>query len=355
MNPEDVLDDEETRASVDKSFMSKSLKSFPFHLEKGWELSKHFGLPEMGPVADSILLSGMGGSAIGGDIFADVMRYVGGPLVLVNRTYSAPKGIGKGALHIAVSYSGNTEETVSSFMRGLDAGMPSIGISSGGKLEVICRQRAIPFLRIPGGEQPRAALGYMLSSLLGIATRLGFHDFSSDIMDAVQAARTASASVSPEIPADRNISKKLAAWIGDSTPLIVATSDIFSAAERMKTQFNENSKRFAWLLTIPESNHNDWIPLQMDPSAGKYRAIMLSNVIDEPLLTRRMDVVEHLLSPRMDVRRIFPMGRNILTELIRYIVTGDYTSYYLAVLHSTDPTPVAPIEILKEELGSRIP
>ena len=354
MTNEGVLDNSGEIAAVDRSGMSKSMISLPFQLEKGWELSMKADMKGL-VRPSSYVISGMGGSAIGGDIFADVLRQAEGFGVTVNRTYDLPGSIGPGSLHIAVSYSGDTEETLSSFERGLSKGIASIGIASGGRLESICRKESIPFIKIPSGEQPRAALGYMLSCLLGLTTRLGIHDFSGVIMDAVQAARTTIASVSPDVPTKDNMSKALAAWLGDSTPVIISTPEIYSAAERMKTQFNENSKRFAWTMTMPESNHNDWIPIELDPSAGGYKAIVLETLSKEPLLRRRMKVVEDILSKRMQLRKIQAGGGNMLSELLRYIVIGDMTSYYVAILHSVDPTPVEPITALKKALAVAAP
>ncbi len=355
MIPADILDDAVRRAEIDRSGMYRDIASFPFQLEKGWELSMHMELGSIGFTPSSFVISGMGGSAIGGDVLGDILRHLNGFRVDVNRTYSLPKRLGRDVLHIAVSYSGNTEETLSSFMAGIKRGIPSIGISSGGKLEGMCREHSLPFLRLAGGVQPRAALGYMLSALLGIASRLGVNDFAGSIMDAVQSARTAAASVSPEVSLSENIAKEMAVWLNGSTPIIFTTPDIFSAAERMKTQFNENSKRFAWLMTMPESNHNEWIPLQLDETCSGYKAIILEGIEKEPLLRRRMDVVEDMLGKRMGVMKIASLGGGMLNELLRYIVIGDHASYYLALLGSTDPTPVEPIEALKRELASRSP
>lgn len=348
-----ILDDQQHRTKVDSENMLKSLTSFPFQLEKGWELSQSLALGQTGGSVDSLLISGMGGSAIGGDILADALRSVSSVRVEINRTYSPPKHIGRNTLHIAVSYSGNTEETLSSFSRALDLGLPSVGIAAGGALEKLCREKSVPFLKIPAGEKPRAALGYMLSSLMGIVTRAGLHDFSGVIMEAVQTARTAAASVASDVPFEKNLSKQLAAWLDGSVPLIFAAADVYSAAERLKTQFNENSKRFAWLMNVPEVNHNDWIPLFLDKTASGYKAIIFESMVREPLLQNRMQVIEQLLSSRMQVRKLAAEGKSVLDTILSYIVIGDHTSYYLAMLDATDPSPVSPIEELKKELSSR--
>ncbi len=348
-----ILDSAEKRKAIDREGMSAALVSFPFQLEKGWELSNNAdmgGTPEH-PV--SILISGMGGSAIGGDIFSDLMAHLGGAAVQVNRSYWLPGNLRDGTLHIGISYSGNTEETITSFSRGLEAGLPSMGISSGGKLEEICREHSLPFIKIPSGEQPRAALGYMLSSLLGIATKLGIHDFSRTIMGAVQAARSAVSAVAPDVPFAENEAKQTAAWIGDATPVIVATPDIYAVAERVKTQFNENSKRFAWLMIMPEANHNDWVPVQLDPTSSGYRALLLESIVDEPLLRRRMGVVGELFEGRMETRCIGHGEGGVLDKMLRLIAAGDMTSYYLALLRGTDPSPVDVLTHLKNTIASR--
>ncbi len=349
----EILDDAGGRAAIDKSNMSKAIASFPFQLEKGWELSKGIGPASFGFCPSSIVLSGMGGSAIGGDVLADAMRGLSGFRVDINRTYSLPRKLDKGVLHVGVSYSGNTEETISSFREGLERKVPSLGISSGGKIEEMCNLESIPFLKLPHGIQPRAALGYMLSALLGMVSRLGIYDFSGSIMESIQSARTAAASVAPDVPLEKNGAKQLAAWLGSSTPVIISTPAVFSAAERMKTQVNENAKRFAWLMTVPEANHNDWIPLRLDATIGRYKAIILEGVESNPLLKRRMAVVEEKLGENMGIRKVASLHGGILDELLRYIVIGDHMSYYLALLGSTDPTPVEPIEALKKEIDSR--
>lgn len=353
MQSADVLDNPEQRAAIDRGGMSRSIISFPFQLEKGWELSKELALGRTPASPVSCIISGMGGSAIGGDIFGDIMRALSSFRVDINRTYSVPRFATRETLHIAISYSGNTEETLASFRDGLQRGVPSIGMSSGGQLESICREESVPFLKIPQGEQPRAALGYMLSGLLGIASRLGIYDFSSSIMGAVQSARTAAASVSPDVPSSRNPAKSLAIWLQGFTPVIISTPEIYSAAERMKTQFNENAKIFAWTMTIPEANHNDWVPVQLDQTANRYRAVLLETLSEEALLRRRMNVVEELIAGRIAVRKIGAEGHGILDQLLRYIMVGDMASYYLALLNSTDPSPVEPLLSLKRELSSR--
>jgi len=345
------LDDPKIYAAMDPNHMGRSIATFPYQLEKGWEISGNLkALERVERSPSSILISGMGGSAIGGDLFRDLMRFQGFE-VEVNRSYSLPPA-GTGMLHIAISYSGNTEETLSATRKGIRKGIPTVAITSGGELYSYCRSNDIPVISIPSGLQPRASLGYIFSSILGISTVLGVHDFSDEIMDSIQDVRTVLSSIAPEVPAEDNVSKQTAMHVGDRTPLIIATSELSSVSLRMKTQFNENSKRFAWRITLPESNHNDWIPLMEDVTLSGYACILLEPIDAEPLLQRRVRVVEELLSRRAELLRIASSGSSQMSRMLTYVARGDMASYYLAILHSIDPWPVHPIEELKRALAS---
>ncbi|MBX8638074.1 MAG: bifunctional phosphoglucose/phosphomannose isomerase [Thermoplasmata archaeon] len=346
-----MLDIAETYDRIDREDMFRSIVSLPFQLEKGWELASNLAQDKVGHKTSSFLISGMGGSAIGGDLFKDIIDRYTTFSVNVNRNYVLPRLIGDATLHIAVSYSGNTEESVSSLRDAVRRNIPSIAISSGGEMESISREHGLSFIRMPAGLQPRAAVGYMLGTIIGIATRLSIYDFSKTVMDGIQAARSTIASLSRDVPAEKNEAKMMAEWIGDGTPLIMTTPGLYSLGERMKTQFNENSKRFAWLSVLPELNHNEWIPM-MESDISHYRIILLEDCTEHPLMVRRVEVVKKLLSARAEIRTVRLREGNPLSSFIQIMALGDITSYYLAILHNTDPTPVAPIETLKKEISS---
>lgn len=347
---EGMLDRTETYDRVDREGMFRSIVSLPFQLEKGWELASGLAIGK-GQTPSSFLISGMGGSAIGGDLFRDIMGRCATFDVLVNRNYTLPGHVEDGAMQIAVSYSGNTEESTSSLRDAVSRGIPSIAVSSGGEMEKISRENGLPFIRLPGGLQPRAAVGYMLGAIIGIATKLAVYDFSKIIMDGIQEARSAIASISRDIPAEQNEAKKLAEWTGDGTPLIITTPGLYSLGERMKTQFNENSKKFAWLSVLPELNHNEWIPM-MESDISDYRIILLEDCVEHPLMIRRVEVVKKLLAAKTAIRTLKLHEGNPVGSFMRMMALGDATSYYVAILHGTDPSPVGPIETLKREISA---
>ncbi len=346
-----ALDRTETYDRIDGAGMFNSIVTLPFQLEKGWELAARLQYGTKEPAPSSFIISGMGGSAIGGDLFSDIIDRCTPFRVLVNRNYVLPRQIDGDAVHIAVSYSGNTEESVSSLMDAVSRNVRSIAISSGGQMENIARQRGLPFIRIPSGLQPRAAVGYLLGSMLGIATGLSVYDFSTTIMEGIQSARSAIAALSREVPLERNEAKKMAEWIGDGTPLVVTTPGMHSLGARMKTQFNENSKIFAWHSALPELNHNEWIPM-MERDLSGYRIILLEDCSEPPLMFRRVEVVKKLLSARTGVRTARLQDGEPLGSFMRMMALGDITSYYLAILRGTDPSPVEPIEKLKKEIST---
>ena len=352
MNSTDI-DSEETFRSIDRSGMIKSIISLPFQLEKGWEIG--IGKPGISSLSNprSFVISGMGGSAIGGDIFRDIAGQLTDFDVITNRNYSLPRNVGREALHIAISYSGNTEETVSSLKDAIGRKIPTVSISSGGEVERISAENGIMHYKIPGGQQPRAAVGFMLSCIIAIADRLSVYDFRPLMMDAIQGVREHIAAMSPEVPSEKNEAKKLAKWLSGFTPLVVTTPGVYSIGERMKTQFNENSKKFAWLMVLPELNHNDWIPLFEDPTVTSYRMVLLTEADMNPMMRRRIGVVTDLLRRRMEMKTLTCSGKNLIAGYIGTMAVGDMASYYLSVLEGRDPSPVAPIEELKREIASR--
>ena len=345
-----VLDDAALREQIDKSQMYRALLSFPYQLEKGWELAGSISIERN--KFSRIIVCGMGGSAIGGDMLRDVLRSSANFPVDVIRDYELRQRE-REALVVGVSYSGNTEETLSSVRQAVEGSMETVLISSGGQLEEFAREKGLKHIRIPAGYQPRAALGFMFSSLLRIADKLGIFNFQHSIMDTIQHVRNVVSSVSIDKPSSANISKQISNWLGDRVPVIACPNELYSAGERMKTQFNENSKRLAWNLFFPESNHNDWIPLMTDRRVGEYRVILLRTISDNKLMKKRMEVVESMLKQRMDVFAIQSTSDNPLNALLEYTVIGDWASYYTALLDAIDPSPVAPIEELKKRLKEK--
>lgn len=339
------LHDRKEIEGIDRSSMYRSLLTFPFQLEKGWELSSKIDLHYR---PKSLIICGMGGSAIGGSILRDIMGYESRFPVHIVRGYELNVNP-DGALVICMSYSGNTEETLSAAAQALQSGSKCVFISSGGQLEELAKSTGTVHIKLPSGYQPRAALGFMLSSLIGIADGCGLHDFSQNIMEVIQHVRDTVASVSLDGP-DDSVSRKIALWLENATPVIAGTYEISSVVERCKTQFNENSKRLAWTLVFPESNHNDWIPLMVDSHTPDYRFLLLEPFSRNSLLLRRMKIVREKLESRAPVFSVHASAANFTAALLEYIVIGDWASYYAALLQSIDPSPVEPIEELKKLL-----
>ncbi|MEM3852294.1 MAG: bifunctional phosphoglucose/phosphomannose isomerase [Methanomassiliicoccales archaeon] len=345
------LDSQADVEAVDRSRMHKVLRSFPYQLEKGWELGsrseKHFDKPP------TILILGMGGSAIGGDLLSTIVRENGRGQVIVNRSYDLPTFERDTIAVLAVSYSGNTEETISTAEKAHERALPMITISSGGKLQELSSKWGIQHIKIPSGYQPRAALGLMLGTIMHLADIWGNCAVAGKIMDAIQDVRNTVLSVSLETPLANNKAKRIAVSLGTRTPIIVTSADISSVAERMKTQFNENAKRLAWTVIMPEGNHNDWIPLMVDDRLKDYVGLSIARKSGNTLLERRMKIVYEKLSSRMRVETIDWPDMPFISSLLSTVIVGDYISYYTALLSDIDPTPVEPIEEFKRLLAAK--
>lgn len=322
------------KMSMDKSNMLKVIEGFPQQCKTALELPK--GMSVSGKV-DKIVVIGMGGSAVGGDLLKAYMHNSKVPVFVV-RDYKVPNFVDENSLVFAVSYSGNTEETISAYESALKKKAKSVAVTSGGSLG----QMAKKVIKIPGGLQPRAALGYLFFPVLGVLA-------NSEIVDVKNSEITEMLDILSKTEEFKAIGEGIAKKIGQRTPLIYASEMLNAVAYRWKTQFNENSKTAAFHHAFSEMNHNEIVGYQtMDK--GDYVAIFIRDKEDNERIKKRMDITKEIISTRIDVEEVFTKGDGLLSRIFSGIYYGDFASYYIALAKKIDPTPVAVIENLKKRL-----
>lgn len=285
---------------------------------------------------DKIIICGMGGSAIAGDLLKHLIDME----VFVVRDYVLPKIIDKHTLLIAVSYSGNTEETISCLKESLGLDCKVAVITSGGKAEDIAKQNQLAYVNVPKGHQPRAALSYLLFSLLRLLDNSKIMDAYDDVNEAIQL-------IEDNIEELRNIGKSIAEKCVFKVPVVYASDKMSAVAERWKTQFNENAKQMAFWNEFSEMNHNEILGYTLAPN--NFLAILLRDDKDNERIKKRMDISKELMS-KVPVEEVYAKGNSLLARMIYLTLIGDWASYFAAIQNEVDPTPVEIIENLKKKL-----
>jgi glucose/mannose-6-phosphate isomerase len=319
---------------IDNSDMLGIIEQFPKQCETGLELTK--GMAVSGKV-DKILVIGMGGSAVGGDILKHLMSDSNIP-VFVSRAYDVPNFVDGKTLVFANSYSGNTEETLSALEDAQKKNAKIVAITSGGLIE----SRVKNVIKIPKGLQPRAALPYLFFPMLGALVNSGIIKFDeSEIKELFE--------LLSDVSDFKERGRKIADAIGDRIPLVYASDAFASVAYRWKTQLNENGKIPAFTHQFSELNHNEIVGYQsMDKK--DFVAIYLKDKFDNDRIKKRMDITKEIISTRVDVIETESKGEGKLSRLFSLIYLGDFVSYYVAINRKIDPTPVNVIENLKKKL-----
>lgn len=347
-----ILDDLNEIRRVDKSGMLSFCVDAAKHYGKAVQIAEKAAVNY--PKPKSIIVAGMGGSAIGGELLKDWVQDVLPITVEVCREYKLPAYVGKDTLTFIVSYSGETEETLSVFLDVLKRKCMVICISSGGTLLDFAEKIKVPSLRVPAGIPPRAALPYLFIPMLIFLRRLGLvTEAEVEISEAITILKQICSENAPEKPFKGNFSKKLATNVCGTVPVVYGFGFYRSVAQRFKQQFNENSKVPSKWEVLPELNHNEIVGWE---KAGKlancFSAIIIRDK-DEPEQTRcRIEATKELLSGKVaGIYEVWSRGKGKLAKMLSTTLIGDFTSVYLAILRGVDPTPVKTISMLKDKIA----
>ncbi len=352
-DPKETLDSVDMIKSIDRQNMLALVGKLPDMMEEGWVLSDSLDIPKIGKI-NNLVISGMGGSAISGDIISLVLRNKADFPVFVNRNYGCPKFVGAGTLFIAVSYSGNTEETLSAFKEAVQRGARVFAVSSGGELRELSKKNNVPFIEVPKGLPPRAALGYLLSSILNLLYKFGAGTFKTDLNETQKMLRQLSRKYGASCASRENEAKQMAIRLHGKNPVILASEGTtYAAGLRWKTQLNENSKVTAMLSVFPELDHNDLVNFSfLKQGEHNFSFVILRDDEDPERMKKRIEVTKSLISGNVGgVAEVRSTGRSVLERTMSLISYGDYLSVYLSVLSGIDPTPVEIIDKLKKELS----
>jgi glucose/mannose-6-phosphate isomerase len=349
------MNDARALSARDSQGMLGHILGLPDQIQAAWRLVQGVELPREYRDVDAVVVLGMGGSAIGGDLVRTVVGHeLRVPLTVV-RDYELPGFVSASTLVVASSHSGATEETLSGVEAALARGAKVLAISSGGKLVERVGASGRPTVRFTYVSQPRAAVGYSTLLLLGVLDRLGLvSPKGEDVAETVILLRTMAGELGPDVPLERNPAKDLALFIQGKVPVIYG-GFLAEVARRWKGQFNENAKTSAFFEAFPELDHNAVVGYQ-DPGnlRGGLAFVMLASDYDYPRTRLRLEVTGELMERYgVSYRRVAARGRSRLAQVFSAAYVADFASFYLAALYAVDPTPIEPIDHLKAELASR--
>jgi glucose/mannose-6-phosphate isomerase len=342
---------------VDPDDMYGKIYGFPSQLRDGYDLPLISGREEIDPASiNQIVVAGMGGSAIGGDILRSYLAYDLKIPIVVNRNYRLPLSVDRRSLVIASSYSGNTEETLSAFAQARDRGARIFVATTGGKLGAEAQSAGLERVKLPAGFQPRAALGYSFGPLLHFMAATGFiADHSEQIATACDFLAQSRKLFGLNRPEEENRAQQLARKLQGKIAVVYAGADCYDTiAVRFKGQICENAKQLAYANICPEFNHNELVGFEYPKELlKKLVVIFLTGPADSDRISARFKIVSDIITARgVETAWIQAAGPNRLAEILSLVQIGDFVSFYLAVLNGIDPSPVKVIDRLKSELES---
>jgi glucose/mannose-6-phosphate isomerase len=346
------LDDTAAIRALDSQDQFGMVAGLPAQMFDAYEAGGKVVLDHGGEVG-GIAVAGMGGSAIGADVIASVYdAELPSPMVTV-RGYNLPHWISSRSLVFVVSYSGNTEETISCLNEALDRGCRIICLSTGGKVGKIASENNLPFIEVPSSLQPRAAMGWLSVPIAACLENLGLVEaVEEDVRETAEVLKKCIDDYGLDSPAASNPAKQLAADLHDRIPVIYGSEVTAVAALRWKCQINENAKALAFNHQFPELNHNEIVGWEYPAEdMERFRVIYLTDGKLHPQNVKRMNVTAELLENYVGgIRRYVSSGECRLARLLSSVNLGDYLSLYLAILNGIDPSPVERIENLKRQL-----
>ena len=347
-----VIETVERIRAADSGDMLGRIKDLPKQVRDAWAIAGKATIPPAYSDVRSIVVAGMGGSAIGGDLAAALLADELKVPMTVHRDYGLPAYVGRDSLVIVSSYSGNTEETLSSFEEARKRGAKVLALTTGGKIAELARASNYPVVTFSYKAQPRAALGYSLGLVLGVLSKLGF---ARDLSDDIEAALSDLAKLEERVHegARTNDAKKMALELQGRIPFAYGAGVMGVMARRVKGQWNENAKNWSAFDVMSELNHNAVVGFE-NPTIAKdaLTVLLLRSDRDNPRHKLRFEITRELLDrSRIPHKTLQFAGRNMLSEILQMVYFTDYVSFYIALLNGADPSPVKSIDYLKDRLA----
>jgi len=324
------------------------IAQFSQHLRDALSIIDTFQFKAADRAVQNVMITGLGGSGIGGSAIADLVASEAKVPITVNKNYDIPGFVGPHTLVIACSYSGNTEETLQAVAKAEAKGAIIACISSGGQLKALADEKGYNCLSMIGGFAPRSMFAYPFSFLLYYMRAYGIID--SDPIAPIAAG------IELLDQEEKNTlikAEELANNLKNTTVQILANAGNIGVAARMRQQLNENSKMLCWEAEVPEMNHNELVG--WEGGNDSYSCLFLRNESDNPRNQKRMDIIKEIIGAKTPhVFELWSKGSSNIERALYLVHFGDWVSYYLSEINQVDIMDIKSIDLLKSEL-SKLP
>ena len=341
-------------SKLDHSDMYRKILEFPSMIKRAIELSAEMKVPNVKGLED-VVFCGMGGSGMGPELVRSWLMDEATVPIDVIRDYRLPGYVSPNTLVCVISYSGDTEESVSCLKEAISRGAKLVSISSDGEMEHLSSESGVPHLKVPAGFTPRSALPYLFVPLVKLLQANGIvsPERMIELQKSVASVEAALESVKVEVPTDKNESKSLAAKLFGKFPLVYGHGILSGVALRFRQQLNENAKMMASTNAFPEFDHNE-LEAKRFIAEGKSVAVLLRSRFESDVLRSKIDASRQILeSNGQAVLELRVAAQTAIAEALSFIAKLDMTSLYLALLNGVDPSSTPRINALKEMLGAR--
>ncbi len=313
-------------------------------------------LPKLESIKN-VVLAGLGGSAIGGDLVRSYLHSSMSVPFYINRTYRLPEFVNEGSLVMVSSYSGTTEETLSMYEAAKAKKAQIVCLATGGTIKEWALRDGYPFVELPSGFQPRAALAYSFVPVLKILEAIGIApDQTEFLKETASNLESLCATYGADNISDSNDALRLAKILQAKIPVIYSDCEYFDTVNiRWRGQIQENAKHVAFGNVLPEMNHNEingWdFPLELHKD---FQVVFLRSPLDEHArVGLRFSILKEVLKGKgVPVEEVTASGNSPLSRMFSLIILGDWISYYISLLCGVDPSPVPVISLLKSRLAS---
>ncbi|MEM5835246.1 MAG: bifunctional phosphoglucose/phosphomannose isomerase [Candidatus Aenigmatarchaeota archaeon] len=331
--------------------IEKSLYEFPEMMKKSLEKEIDVKIEKR---PKEVVISGMGGSAISGDILIDLIKDKIEIPIEVCRDYNLPNFVKEDSLVVAISYSGNTEETISCFKQAIKKRANIFCITSNGILENLCKKYKIPLIKIPGNLKPRAAFPYIFLSLLKIIDsfekELVIFDGINEAIKVVEKIRERNFDKEKKELKQEGELYELAKLVYKKEAILIYSPEYLKGiATRIKTQINENSKMLSWFSLLPELNHNELSGWQ-EVRKSNFAVIFLRDKEESKSIRKRIEYTKEILKSKATIKDIWSIGKERVTRIFSLLYQGDILSLHIGKMRKVNIDEVPLQERIKEIL-----
>jgi glucose/mannose-6-phosphate isomerase len=352
------LNDAAAIRAADPYHFRDHIAALPHQLQAGWSAAQAVDLPASFSQIDRVVVAGMGGSAIGGALFASLVAAECPHPISVVREYDLPAyASGSSTLVIALSFSGDTEEVLSIFEQAHARGCQLLVVTGGGQLAERAQAIGAPIIRIHYSSLRQAALGWVLAPLLNLAARLQWtHDFAADLDEAMTVLRDWTPDLDIDTSVMKNFAKREAGQMMGRAVFVFGAGYFAGVARRWKEQINESAKAWAAIETLPDANHNslagvDW----PDTFTSRVMALFLTGQCDNPRNAQRVQLTKQAyMMAGCNTDFAMARGQSPLAQTMSLVLLGDFIGYYLALLYGAEPMQVQAVAEFKAALAENV-